>query len=132
MPRNLDNPRKSLTLDEKLKKKLENLKEVEISEGNFKQVKKFINFQIREGLSRQSCLTYLTSLRYVLKNMDTEFSNVKKEDVEDFLTTLETWTCESGRNAGSPLSPFTKNTIKMQYKRFLQFLGKEDEAEVIH
>lgn len=132
MPRNPDNPRNSLTLDEKLKKKLENLKEVEISEGNLKQVKKFINFQIREGLSRQSCLTYLTSLRYVLKNMDIEFSNVKKEDVEDFLTTLETWKCENGRNAGSPLSPFTKNTIKMQYKHFLQFLGKEDEAEVIH
>lgn len=132
MPRNPKNPRKALTIDEKLKKKIENLTEVETSDENLKLVKKFINYQIREGLSRQSCITYLTSLRYVLKNTDTELSTLKTEDVEDFLTTLETWTCEKGRNAGGPLSPFTKNTIKMHFKRFLQFLGKGDEAEIIH
>jgi len=132
MSRNQNNPRKTLTVDKKLEKKKENLKETGASENNLKLVNKFINSQIRDGKSRVSSLTYLTSLRYVLKNTRFELSEAKKEYIEDFLTVLETWTCESGRNKGKPLSPFTKNTIKMQFKNFLQFIGKGEEAEVIH
>jgi integrase len=132
MPRSIDKPRKAFSLDEKLKRKRENLaKEVNTSEENLKLVNRFIDSQIMEGLSRQSCMTYLTSLRYVLQNSDIDFATATKEDVEKVLITLESWTAISGRNAGSPLSPFTKNTIKMQFKRFLQFIGLEEIAGVI-
>lgn len=131
MPRNPNNPRKSQTLDKKLEKKKANLAETGTSEGNIKLVNKFINSQIRDGKSKTSSLTYLTSLRYVLKNTRFEFSEATKEDIEDFLDVLETWACEMGRNKGQPLSPFTKNTIKMQFKNFLQSIGKGEEAEII-
>ena len=132
MPCSKDNPRKRITANEKLEKKLINLKETGASENNLKLVNKFIKSQIRDGKSRVSSLTYLTSLRYVLKNTKFEFSEATKEDIEGFLDILETWVCEGGRNKGEPLSPFTKNTIKMQFKSFLQFIGKEEEADVIH
>lgn len=132
MPRNLKNPRKSQTIDQKLEKKLVNLKETGASDSNLKLVNKFIRSQIRDGKSRVSSLTYVTSLRYVLKNTRFEFSEATREDIEGFLDVLETWSCEYGRNKGKPLSPFTKNTIKMQFKAFLQYLGKGEEAEVIH
>jgi integrase/recombinase XerD len=103
MPRNLSNPRKSLTLDKKLEKKKANLTETGASEGNIKLVNKFINTQIRDGKSKVSSMTYLTSLRYVLKNTRFEFSEATKEDIEDFLDVLETWECEHGRNKGQPL-----------------------------
>lgn len=132
MPRSLDKPRKTLSLDEKLKRKRENLaKEVNTSEENLKLVNSFIDSLVMEGMSRQSCLTYLTSLRYVLKNSDIDFVTATKEDVQKVLITLESWTAISGRNVGNPLSPFTKNTIKMQFKRFLQFIGLEEAAEII-
>ncbi|MCO5383192.1 MAG: hypothetical protein NHB15_14880 [Methanosarcina barkeri] len=132
MPRSKDNPRKKITTNEKLEKKLVNLKETGASENNLKLVNRFIKSQIRDGKSRVSSLTYVTSLRYVLKNIQFEFSEATKEDIEDFLDVLETWVCERGRNKGKPLSPFTKNTLKMQFKSFLQSIGKEDEAKIIH
>ncbi len=132
MPRNKENPRKRLTVNEKLEKKLKNLKETNSSENNLKLVNRFIKSQIRDGKSRVSSLTYVTSLRYVLKNTRFEFSEITKNDIEDFLDVLESWVCDNGRNKGSPLSPFTKNTIKMQFKNFLQYIGKEKEAEIIH
>lgn len=132
MPCSKDNPRRRITTNEKLEKKLINLKETGASESNLKLVNKFVRSQIRDGKSRVSSLTYVTSLRYVLKNTRFEFSEATKEDIEDFLDILETWVCEAGRNKGESLSPFTKNTIKMQFKSFLQFIGKGEEAEVIH
>jgi integrase/recombinase XerD len=132
MPRNQNNPKTSLTLDEKLKRKRENLAdEIETAPENLHHVNKFIDGMIRDGKSRQSCLTYLTSLRYVLKNTDIDFQNPTVEDVESMLITLETGTATSGRNKGKPLSPYTKNTIKMQTKAFLQFLGYTDVADII-
>lgn len=127
-----DNPRRRITVNEKLEKKLINLKETGASESNLKLVNKFVKSQVRNGKSRVSSLTYVTSLRYVLKNTRFEFSETTKEDIGDFLDVLESWVCEGGRNKGGPLSPFTKNTIKMQFKGFLQFVGKCEEAEVIH
>lgn len=132
MPCSKDNSRKRITDNEKLEKKLINLKETKASENNLKLVNKFIKSQVRDGKSRVSSLTYVTSLRYVLKNTKFEFSEATKEDIEGFLDILETWVCEQGRNKGEPLSPFTKNTIKMQFKSFLQFIGKKEEADVIH
>lgn len=120
-----------MSLDEKLKRKRENLIETGTSQENLRLVNKFIDSQIREGLSRQSCMTYLTSLRYVLQNTEINFATATKEDVENVLTTLENWIAINGRNKGCPLSPFTKNTIKIQLKRFLEFLGKDDAAQVI-
>ena len=131
MPRNLNNPRKSLTLDKKLEKKKANLTETGASEGNIKLVNRYINTQIRDGKSKVSSLTYLTSLRYVLKNTRFEFSEATKEDIEDFLDVLETWECEHGRNKGNTLSPFTKNTLKMQFKSFMQSIGKTEDAGII-
>lgn len=132
MPRNPNNPRKSLSVDKKLEKKKANLTETGASESNIKLVHKFINSQVRDGKSRVSSLTYLTSLRYVLKNTRFEFSEATRENIEEFLDVLETWECEQGRNKGKTLSPFTKNTIKMQFKAFLQSIGKAEEAEIIH
>jgi integrase/recombinase XerD len=131
MPRNPNNPRKSLTPDKKLERKKANLTETGASKGNLELVNKFINSQVRDGKSRVSSMTYLTSLRYVLKNTRFEFSEATKEDIETFLDVLETWACEWGRNKGQPLSPFTKNTIKMQFKNFLQYIGKGEEAKII-
>jgi len=59
MPRNLNNPRKSLSVDKKLEKKKANLTETGASEGNIKLVNRFINTQIRDGKSKVSSLTYL-------------------------------------------------------------------------
>ena len=131
MPRNLDKPKQALTLDERLKRKRANLQETGASKENIDLVNKFIDSQIREGLSRQSCLTYLTSLRFILQNTDINFADPTKADVENALTTLENWIAINGRNAGCPLSPFTKNTIKIQLKRFLEFLGEDTAAQVI-
>jgi integrase len=131
VPRNPNKPKKPLTLDIKLEKKKANLVDTGASEDNLKLVTNFINSQVRDGKSRVSSLTYLTSLRYVLKNTRFDFSEATEEDIEIFLNTLETWACEHGRNKGNPLSPFTKNTIKMQFKSFLQFIGKGDIAEII-
>ncbi|SFM49553.1 site-specific integrase [Methanolobus profundi] len=132
MPRNPTNPRTSSTLDEKLKRKRDNLaNDIETSPENLQLVNKFIDGMIRDGKSRQTCLTYLTSLRYILKNTDIEFQHPTIEDIESMLITLETWNATSGPNKGEPLSPYTKNTIKMQTKAFLQFLGCNDEANVI-
>jgi len=131
MPRNPNNPKKSISLDEKLNRMRERLNEIDTNKGNINLVNKFINSLIMDGLSRQSCITYITSLRYVLQNTEIDFENVTKEDIENVLITLESWTAVSGRNTGKPLSPFTKNTIKMQLKRFLQFLGQDDTANVI-
>ena len=130
MPRNPNNPKKSLSIDKKLEKKISNLSETGASEGNIRLVNKFINSKKREG-SKVSSITYLTSLRYVLKNTRFEFSEATEEDIESFLDVLDTWECEQGRNKGKPLSPFTKNTIKMQFKRFLQTIGKAEEAKII-
>jgi integrase len=132
VPRNPGNPRKKITADKKLEKKLENLKETGAGQSNLNLVNKFIKSQIRDGKSRVSSLTYVTSLRYILKNTRFEFSETTREDIENFLDVLETWECESGRNKGKSLSPFTKNTIKMQFKAFLQYIGKGEEAEIIH
>ncbi|AKJ39764.1 site-specific integrase [Methanosarcina barkeri] len=132
MPRNPNNPRRKLTANEKLEKKLKNLSETGATQSNILLVEKFVKSQIRDGKSRVSSLTYVTSLRYVLKNTRFELSEATRDDIEEFLDVLETWECEQGRNKGQPLSPFTKNTIKMQFKTFLQFIGKGDEAEIIH
>ncbi|WP_048180190.1 site-specific integrase [Methanosarcina siciliae] len=131
MSRSKTNPRKRLTDSEKLEKKLSNLKETGASENNIQLVVKYIKSQTRQGKSKVSGLTYTTSLRYVLKNTRFEFDKVTQEDIEDFLDLLETWTCESGRNKGELLSPFTKNTIKMQFKSFMQFIGKGEEVKIV-
>lgn len=132
MPRTPSNPRKKITAEKKLEKKLENLKETGAGQSNLILIHKFIKSQVRDGKSRVSSLTYVTSLRYILKTTRFEFSEATREDIEDFLDVLESWECESGRNKGKPLSPFTKNTIKMQFKAFLQYIGKGEEAEIIH
>ena len=132
MPRNPNNPKKALSLDEKLQRKLDKLAvEGNINPENINLVNKFINSAIREGKSRQSCLTYLVSLTYVFKNTDINFQKATVEDIESMLTTLEMWTARSGRNKGNPLSPFTKNTIKGHTKTFLKYLGYTEIADVI-
>jgi len=131
MPRNPNNPKTKISIEKKLeKKKVETLK-LNASEENKKLVIKFINSQIRDGKSKKTCHTLLTSLSKILISTNFEFSKTTIEDVEDFLDTLEVKECEKGLNKGQPLSQFTKNNMRTHFKVFLRYIGKEKEAAVI-
>lgn len=132
MPRNPDNPKTKISIEKKLEKKKTETLKLDVSEDNKKLVLKFINSQIREGKSKKTCKTLLTSLSKILISTNFEFSQTTIEDVEDFLDILEAKECECGLNKGQPLSQFTKNNLKTHFKTFLKYIGKEDEAGIIH
>lgn len=132
MPRNPDNPKTKLSIEKKLEKQKAETMKLNVSEENKRLVIKFINAQTREGKSKKTSKTLLTSLSKIMLSTNFEFSQTTIEDVEDFLDMIEAKECEKGLNKGKPLSAFTKNNLKTHFKVFLKYIGKENEASIIH
>ena len=99
------------------KKRIDSLKDSEISETNKKLILNFVNYCFSEGIGEHRALKYLSTLKIVAKSIFTDFDKATEDEIRAYVGSIER----------SALSDWTKHDYKVSLKKFYKWLNGGEE-----
>jgi len=99
------------------KKRIDSLKDSEISETNKKLILNFVNYCFSEGIGEHRALKYLSTLKIVAKSIFTDFDKATEDEIRAYVGSIER----------SALSDWTKHDYKVSLKKFYKLLNGGEE-----
>lgn len=89
-------------------KRLDSLKDTEISEKNQKLILNFVNYCFSEGIGEHRALKYLSTLKIIAKSISTDFDEATEAEIRAYVGSIER----------SNFSDWTKHDYKVALKKF--------------
>jgi len=71
------------------KKRIDSLKDSEISETNKKLILNFVNYCFSEGIGEHRALKYLSTLKIVAKSIFTDFDKATEDEIRAYVGSIE-------------------------------------------
>ena len=103
-----------------LNKRLVSLKKSNISEANKELILDFVENCFVEGLGQQRILKYISTLKMIATQINTDFDKAEKRDLFIFISKLEQ----------SDKSDWLKHDYKVALKKFYKWYLKDDNPEL--
>jgi integrase/recombinase XerD len=99
------------------KKRLDSLRDEQISETNQKLILNFVNYCFSEGIGEHRALKYLSTLKIIANSILTDFDKATEEDIRAYIGSVQR----------STLSDWTKHDYKVVLKKFYRWLNDGEE-----
>ncbi len=103
-----------------VEKRLESLKDAQISDVNEKLIFDFVDYYFSEGLSKHRVLKYISILKSIAIQTQLDFDKVEKKDLYLFISNLER----------SDRSEWVKHAYKISLKKFYKWHSEEETPEL--
>lgn len=103
-----------------VEKRLESLKDAQISDVNEKLIFDFVDYCFSEGLSKHRVLKYISILKSIAIQTQLDFDKVEKKDLYLFISNLER----------SDRSEWVKHAYKISLKKFYKWHYEEETPEL--
>ena len=100
-----------------IKKRVDSLKNSDISVTNQKLISNFVNYCFSEGIGEHRALKYLSTFKIIVKFISIDFDKATEEDIRAYVGSIEK----------STLSDWTKHDYKVLLKKFNKWLNGGEE-----